>query len=569
MNLYKSFHADLMKALEVFPVASLHTDRITAEPPKEANHGDLSTNAAMILSKPMNMSPKAMAEKIIPLLKDLPFIEHIHMAGPGFINITFEKNFWIDQLRTILHEKDRYGHVNLGQNEPLNIEYVSTNPTGPMHLGHCRGAIFGDILATLMERVGYKVTREFYINDAGAQVMELARSLHARYCHVLGKEKPLGTYKGDYLIPIAKDMAHQYKDKFVHEPESVWLDTFKTFAVQAMMKQIKEDLACLNIHHDVFVSEKELVEAKEVDHTLMYLKEQGLIYEGILDPPKGKVIEDYEPHEQTLFKSTQYGDDCDRPLKKSDGSWTYFANDIAYHYNKYKRGFKNLINIWGADHGGYVKRLKAAIQCMTQDQAHLHVHLCQMVRFLDEGMALKMSKRQGVFVTVSEAIHKVGRDALRFLMVWRKNDAPMDFDFQKAIEASKDNPVFYVQYAHARICSVKRHAASLFGAFEKEPDLTWLDDDDRHLIKTLALWPRILETAARTQEPHRVAYYMYDVAGAFHSLWTRGKEKSDLRFIHADKNITHSRLALLEATQTVLKAGLFIMGVEPLDEMIS
>lgn len=573
MNFFEEFQNTLCAIAQDFCTDPHFLERITAEPPRDPSHGDLATNAAMVLAKPLSLSPRQVAEKIVPHLQTHDDIESVAIAGPGFINVTFTHNFWHRHLKTLLTSETSYGDSTLGHGQKLNIEYVSVNPTGPMHVGHCRGAIVGDILASLLQKAGYDVTREFYMNDAGNQVTALAESLYARYCQALGHESTiLTTYGGDYLIETATAIVQQVGDQYIDQPYENWLPVFKSFGVEKMMALVKNDLHELNVYHDVFSSEKYLVDHGKVQEALEELNRLGLIYEGILEPPKGKVIEDYEPRPQILFKSTEYGDDCDRPLKKSDGSWTYFANDVAYHFDKYQRGFMHLINIWGADHGGYVKRLSSAVSAITQNKAHVDVHLCQMVKFMDQGTVLKMSKRAGVFVTVHEAIQKVGKDALRFLMVWRKNDAPLDFDFQKAVETSKDNPVFYVQYAHARICSVMRHAHDLFGPFQKtQADLSRITDpNDLALVKVLTQWPRMIETAALAHEPHRIAYFMYEVAGAFHSLWNTGKEHTDLRFIHKEnKDETWARLALLQATAFVLHSGLNVMGVTPVEEMLS
>ncbi len=580
-NYFKSLTSDVLISLEALQrdghigkVGS--TDRLTVEPPRDLSHGDVATNAALVLSKQVRMSPRELATLLADEMMKLPHIETATVAGPGFLNLKLTNAFWQDCLRTLLFDAKNYGSSSLGEGKSVNVEYVSTNPTGPMHIGHSRGAIVGDALSRLLTKVGFDVIKEYYVNDAGAQVQALGRSLYARYQEHFGvKISELGDYGGDYLIPVAQKIAAQEGNKWLDHPESEWRDLFRAFAVESMMEMIRSDLALLNIHHDVFTSEKELVDEGLVQEALDVLAEKGLIYEGVLEPPKGKQIEDYDAREQTLFRSTDFGDDVDRALKKSDGSWTYFASDIAYHYDKFKRGASHMINVWGADHGGYVKRLQSAVRAITQGQGSMSVILCQMVKFLEGGQAFKMSKRAGTFISLADALEKVGRDALRFVMLTRKSDAPLDFDFEKVVEQSKDNPVFYVQYASARCHSVLRHAKEAFpeadfsckGLAEINfEELT--NTSDLSVVKLLASWPRQVESAALAEEPHRIAYFMQDVAAAFHSLWNQGKEETQLRFVHPDDLVkTYQRLALVQAVLAVLRSGLDLLGVTLTKEM--
>ena len=582
MNFFHALRTQVIQAIttlqeEGLLPQDLDTSPVTVEPPRDASHGDVATNAALVLSKAAGKNPREIAQLIMEKLKTLPEVTACELAGPGFLNLRLGSGFWHARLKEVLASGINYGASPMGQGRLVNVEYVSTNPTGPMHIGHARGAIFGDALARLMAKAGYQVLKEFYVNDAGGQVQELARSAYARYLEALGEPFTLGQYGGDYLVPVGQALAKEHGRAFVGQDESAWLATFQAFAVGAMLDLIKQDLALLGVHHEVFTSEKALTDAGRVEEALETLRSMGLIYEGVLEPPKGKVVEDYEPRPQTLFKATDFGDDVDRPLKKTDGAWTYLAGDIAYHYDKYKRGANEMINVWGADHGGYVKRIAAAVTAITKGQAQLDVKLCQMVKFIDGGEAMKMSKRSGNFVTLHEAIELVGKDVLRFIMLTRKNDAPMDFDFAKVTEHSKDNPVFYVQYACARAHSILRHGAEAFPNLSTmESDLAacdvskLTDEADLSLIKLLASWPRQVEIAAASHEPHRIAYYLYDVAAAFHGLWNKGKEETELRFINPDsEEETRVRLTLVAGTLTVLRSGLDVLGVEAVEELRS
>ncbi len=558
--------------------ADLDTSRITVEPPREQGHGHVATNAAMVLSKPAGMKPRDLAEHIAGRLEADEAVSSVEIAGPGFINISLTDDVWHRELVNILHAGTAYGDTKIGQGEKANVEFVSANPTGPMHAGHGRGAVFGDALAALLEKAGYNVTREYWINDAGAQIDVLARSFHLRYREALGEdigEIPEGLYPGEYLIAPAKALAESDGDHWRELEEEDWLEPFRRFAIDGMMDLIRDDLKKIGIHFDVFTSERTMVETGKVDSALDFLTDKGLIYTGVLEPPKGKKPEDWEPRPQTLFKATEYGDDVDRPLKKSDGSWTYFSTDIAYHLDKYRRGFRTMINVWGADHGGYVKRLNAAVKALTDEHGDLDVKLCQMVNLLDGGKQLKMSKRAGTFVTMRDVIDEVGKDVFRFIMLTRKNDAQLDFDLQQVTEQSKDNPVFYVQYAHARVHSVLRHATEIFGADALSPeklanaDIGKLTDSaEMALIMQMAGWPRLIESAALAHEPHRVAFFMYDLASAFHGLWNMGKDNTNLRFIVTDdEELTLARLALISGVALVIASGLKIFGVEPKEEM--
>ena len=558
--------------------AGLPIDRISVEPPRDPSHGDMACNAAMVLAKPAGLKPRDLAEKLAAALQDLPEITGTEVAGPGFLNIRLDPAFWHARVGEILTSGTAYGDGDLGQGHPVNVEYVSANPTGPMHIGHARGAVVGDSLALLLAKAGYAVTKEYYINDAGAQVDVLARSAFLRYREALGEdigEIPAGLYPGDYLVPIGQALAAGFGESLKDMDESQWLPKVRLIAIDGMMKLIRADLAALGVVHDVFSSERELVEAGAVDKALATLDAAGLIYTGVLEPPKGKLPDDWEERPQTLFKSSQFGDDVDRPMKKSDGSWTYFASDVAYHQDKVRRGAKTLIDVWGADHGGYVKRVAASVKALTNGEAELDVKLCQLVRLMRGGEQVRMSKRSGDFVTLRELVDEVGRDVVRFIMLTRKNDAPLDFDLAKALEESRENPVFYVQYAHARAHSVLRHATEIFGAEALAParlaevDLSGLQDEDElGLIKVLASWPRIVEQAAIAHEPHRIAFYLAEVAASFHSLWNKGREDTTLRFIQEDApEVTIARLAMVAAMAMVIASGLSVMGVEPRESM--
>jgi len=564
--------------------AGIDLSRVVVEPPRDPAHGDMATNAAMVLAKEARTKPRDLAEQIAARLRADDLIASVDVAGPGFINLTLKASAWSDALRTVLREGDSYGRSAMGAGEKVNVEYVSANPTGPMHVGHGRGAVFGDALANLLIFAGYDVVREYYVNDAGAQVDVLARSAYLRYREALGEnigEIPEGLYPGDYLKPVGQALAAAYGDKLLKMPEAEWLPIVRAKAIAMMMDEIKGDLAALNIRHDVFFSERSLIEGgtDQVAATIEFLRGKGDVYEGRLPPPKGAPVEDYEDREQTLFRATAYGDDVDRPLKKSDGGYTYFASDIAYHKNKFDRGFHNLVDVWGADHGGYIKRVEAAIKAVTSGKATLDVKVVQLVRLLRGGEPVKMSKRSGDFVTLREVVDEVGKDAVRFMMLYRKNDAVLDFDLAKVIEQSRENPVFYVQYGHARGHSVFRNARELVpdlpeeaearAAFLAEAAVERLTDPaELDLLRRLALYPRTVEAAAAAHEPHRIAFYLYDLASEFHALWTRGRDLPYLRFIiNNDAGMTKARLALVQGVVSVLASGLAVLGVHAPDEM--
>jgi arginyl-tRNA synthetase len=583
MNLFRAFRDVITEKLAdmtnegVLP-DGLDLSRVAVEPPRDPSHGDVSTNAAMVLAKPAGQKPRDLAGVLCERLAALDDVEAAEVAGPGFVNLRLGPAFWRARLIDALRANVAYGRSTIGAGEKVNVEYVSANPTGPLHAGHGRGAVVGDALAALLEAAGYEVTREYYINDAGAQVDALARSVHHRYREALGAEvgeMAEGLYPGEYLIPAGKALADRDGDKWLQAPEEDWLEPIRAFAIDAMMDMIRDDLKAVGIEHDVFTSERKLVEAGAVDAALDDLASRDLVYVGTLEPPKGKTPEDWEPRPQTLFRATQFGDEVDRPLKKSDGSWTYFATDIAYHRDKFERGFANMIDVWGADHGGYVKRMKAAVEAISQGKGALDVKICQMVNLTERGQPVRMSKRAGTFVTLRDVIDQVGKDVIRFIMLTRKNDAQLDFDFAKVTEQSKDNPVFYVQYAHARVCSVFRNVAEAMPDLDVGEDalqtasLELLSDDaEFDLIKRLAGWPAVVEGAALAHEPHRIAYYMYDLASAFHTIWTRGRDEPDLRFIEArEPERTLARLALIRGIQIVIASGLTIFGVTPVEEM--
>ena len=546
--------------------------RIVVEPPRDPGHGDLSTNAAMVVAKPLGKNPREIATTLADHFAADPDVLSVEPAGPGFLNFRVADRLWFEVVRAARSEGGEFGRSNVGNGERVNVEYVSANPTGPMHVGHTRGAVFGDAVASLMAYCGYEVTREYYINDAGSQIDTLARSAFLRYLEALGEkiEIPSGLYPGDYLVPAGEALAKEFGESLRLKPEAEWMPVIKERVLESMMALIKADLAKLNIHHDVFFSERTLHGPDgDIANTLAWLREQGMIYEGRLAPPKGKTPEDWEDREQTLFRATDWGDDIDRPLIKSDGSYTYFAADIAYHRNKYLRGFKHMVNVLGADHSGYVKRLQAAVKAVSQGEADIDVRICQLVRLMKNGEPFKMSKRAGDLVTVADLVEEVGADATRFMLLFRRNDAAMDFDFALVKEQTRDNPVFYVQYAHARACSVFRvaerdlpgvdhSAAALSGA-----RLELLSSPaELELIRSIAQWPRVVAAAASTHEPHRVAFYLYELAGAFHGFWAKGKEDVSLRFVNPDEpTLTTARLALVDAVRQVLLNGLRILGV--------
>jgi arginyl-tRNA synthetase len=583
MNIFKHF-GDVIKNLiqDLSEAGDLPTEldltKVSVEPPRDASHGDIATNAAMVLSKQAKCNPRELATKIATVLEGVDDIEYVEVAGPGFINMRLSSTFWQACVGEILDAGIGYGASDMGAQTKVNVEYVSANPTGPLHVGHVRGAVFGDALANLLGKAGFDVTKEYYINDAGSQIDTLARSTHLRYQQALGRdigEIPEGYYPGDYLVPVGEALAKEAGDKYLDAPESEWLEKFKRYASNKMMQLIQQDLAQLGINQDHFFSENDLHTSGGIETAIEFMKKEGLIYEGVLEPPKGKKPDDWEPRPQTLFKATDFGDDVDRALMKSDGSYTYFAADIAYHYNKVQRGFTQQIDVLGADHGGYVKRLKAAVTALSGGKSTLDVRLCQMVRLLKNGEPVKMSKRSGNFVTMQDVVNEVGRDVVRFIMLTRKNDAMLDFDFAKVTEQSKDNPVFYVQYAHARVNSVMGKAQAAFPNMNLDVDeLAKADmsllaaDAEIDLIKAMAAWPRVVEQAAEAHEPHRVAFYLYDLASTFHSLWNKGNDEVDLRFIiDGNAEITKARLAMISSLATVIASGLGVLGVVPVKEM--
>ena len=584
MDLFQDFEkrfelvVDGLRQEGVIP-ADLALEGQTIEPPRDAAHGDLAANTAMVLAKPAGLVPRELAERICDKL-DRTDVAKIEIAGPGFINVTMEASYWPNVVRMILQERSEYGRSTQGKGKRVNVEHVSANPTGPLHVGHGRGAVFGDALANLLEDAGFEVTREYYINDAGAQIEILARSAFWRYREALGENIPAipdGLYPGDYLKPVGVALAAEHGRALLDMDEAQWLPIVRDAAASAMMDQIHDDLAALGIRHEVFFSERSLIGNGEdqVAATIAELDAKGLIYEGRLPPPKGKKPDDWEDREQTLFRATQFGDDVDRPLIKPDGSYTYFASDMAYHRNKIARGFLDMIDVWGADHGGYVKRMRAAVNALSGGAAELDVKLCQLVRLFRGGEPIKMSKRAGDFVSLREVVDEVGPGPVRFMMLYRKNDAVLDFDLEKVLEQSRDNPVFYVQYAHARAHSVFRNTKKIFPDFDdqseelKNSKLELLThQEETVLIKKLSHYPRVVEAAASAHEPHRIAFYLYELAGDFHGLWTRGKESPQLRFINdADRDLTMARVALVAATAEVVTSGLGILGVQPIREM--
>ena len=568
MTLFENYAAHVDHALDalvasgVLP-AGIERSNVTVEPPRDASHGDLSTNAAMVLAKAAATNPRALAEALSAELAKIDGVTAVDIAGPGFLNLRLDTSAWLNELRAVAEKGDEYGRLTLGVGKSVNIEYVSANPTGPMHMGHCRGAVVGDALAALLEFAGYKVIREYYINDAGGQVDVLARSAHLRYREALGESIDIseGLYPGDYLIPVGQRLAREFGDAYVAAPESEWLALFRKEAVADMMDMIRADLALLDIHHDLFSSEAELHVEGKADAAEAELRARGLVYNGELEKPKGKEIEDWEPVTLPLFRSTQFGDDQDRPIKKSDGSWTYFGADLAYHFQK-SRNVDAMIDIWGADHAGTVKRIKAAVNALTGGKVEFDIKLVQMVRLLRGGEPVKMSKRSGSFVTLAEVIEEVGKDVVRFTMLTRKSDAQMDFDFAKVVEASKDNPVFYVQYAHARIASTLRKAEAE-GLAADGAQLHLLGDAEIGLIREAANFPRIVEAAAKAGEPHRIAFYLGDLAAAFHAYWNLGNDQPDKRFILAhDPALSGARLFMAANIGQVIRNGLRLMGVE-------
>ena len=577
MNLFAHFQTAARNELSAMMAAgelppNLDLSRVTAEPPRDAAHGDVTTNAAMVVAKAAGKAPRVLAEVLAKRLAQQPDVLSADVAGPGFINLRLKETFWPKILNAILEMGDDYGRSELGKGIKTNVEYVSANPTGPLHVGHCRGAVFGDALAELLKVTGYEVSKEYYINDAGAQVDTVARSAFLRYQEALGTdigEIPSGLYPGEYLIPVGQALATEHGKNLLAMTEEQWLPIVRNKAITMMMDLIKSDLASLKIHQDIFFSEKSLHDSGEVRDTVADLRKRGHVYEGRLPPPKGELPEDWEDREQTLFRATEFGDDIDRPLLKSDGSYTYFASDIAYSRNKILRGFKELIYVLGADHGGYVKRLEAVASAIAgPGKVDVIVRLCQLVKLFRNGEPVRMSKRSGEFVTLREVVDEVGADVVRFMMLYRKNEAPLDFDFAKVTEQSKDNAVFYVQYAHARVCSVLRNGAELGRAPVNHDFSLLVDEAERLVVRRLAEYPKMLEGAALAHEPHRISFYLYELASDFHSLWNKGKESPQLRFIVKNEIIlTDTRLAFLRAIRYVLGNGLRILGVNPVEEM--
>jgi arginyl-tRNA synthetase len=580
MNLFADIRSLIVSSLDALVASGdlpegLAYNAISVEPPRDPAHGDMATNAAMALAKPAKASPRDLAAKLAPKLAEDPRIDSADIAGPGFINLRLAPIVWLGAFSAALQAGARFGAATQGAGKRVNVEYVSANPTGPLHVGHTRGAVFGDALAGLLDFAGWDVAREYYINDGGSQVDTLARSAHLRYQEAHGRKIEIveGLYPGDYLVPVGEALKAEFGDSLLDAPEDEWLPKVRVFATDRMMDLVRDDLKVLGVEMDVFFSEKSLYGSGRIEEAIDTLKSRGLVYWGTLPKPKGKVPDDWKPREQWLFRSTAYGDDEDRPVQKADGAWAYFAPDIAYHYDKVERGFDHLIDIFGADHGGYVKRMKAAVAALSEEKTPLDIKLTSMVKLFKDGVEFKMSKRSGSFVTLRDLIDEVGSDVVRFTMLTRKNDMPFDFDFNKALEQSKDNPVFYVQYAHARICSVMRGAAeagfATGGADLQATDLyslnhpAWIE-----LAQKVAEWPRLVETAAHHHEPHRVAFYLYDLASVFHSLWNKGREVPELRFLQEDdKTGTPARLAALNAVSIVLSAGLGILGVTPMTEM--
>lgn len=579
MNVFTQFQTIIRDIAVSWDAAAVADASFVVEPPRDPQHGDLATNIALVLAKKLGERPRDLGQRLADALLARDDIVTAEVAGPGFVNLRLTPAFWRARLREILLAGTAYGDSDLGGGEPINVEYVSANPTGPLHVGHARGAVVGDALASLLGKAGYRVTREFYVNDAGQQVKNLARSVYHRHREALGEAVgSMGPdlYPGDYLIPIGAELAEKDGGKWLKAPEAEWMEVCANLGRDRMMELIRADLAALGVRHDTFVHERSLHQDNRVQEAIDCLEKKDLIYTGTLEPPKGKPPpEDWEPRPQLLFRATRFSDDVDRPLKKSDGSWTYFSADLAYHWDKWRRGFSTMINVWGADHAGYVKRMQAGVTALTDGQAALDIKICQLVRLLQGGTPAKMSKRAGTYVTLSDLVDRVGKDVVRFIMLTRRNDAPLDFDLAAVQEKTRDNPVFYVQYAHARCRSVLRHAGENFTAQElsalslAEADLDRLtDSDELALIRLLASWPRIVEGAAQAHEPHRIAYYLGEVAAAFHAIWNKGMSDARLRFlIDDDRDLTCARLAMVQAVATVIASGLAVIGVEPVEEM--
>ena len=584
MNIYQDVEHMLMEAFNKVlgpkDIGKIDQNLINVEPPRDKEHGDVATNVAMVFAKTLSIKPRDLAIKICNELDSNDDVSAVEVAGPGFINIKLVDEVWFKSLHFILKSGKDYGSSALGAGKKINIEYVSANPTGPLHAAHARGAVVGDALARLLMKTGYEVCKEYYINDAGSQVDILGKSTFLRYQEILGDDSiviPEGHYPGAYLKDIAAEIVEKDGNKWLSKSVEERLDAFRKYSVQMMMEKVKADLNSLGIEMDIFSSEQSLIQSGGVDSVLNILEDRELLYEGVLDPPKGKQSENWISRPQRLFKSTLFGDDVDRAIQKTDGSWTYFASDIAYHYDKYKRGFTEMIDIWGADHGGYVKRMQSAVNAVTFDEAKLDVKICQIVHMLRDGKPVRMSKRSGDFVTIEDVVTAVGKDVIRFIMLTRKNDQVLEFDFDKVVEQSRDNPVFYVQYAHARCCSVLRNAniGNTGGSFEKSNfcsnNLSLLtDENELNVIKILTNWPRIIQGAAKAHEPHRIAFYLSDLAAAFHSLWNKGKEDEKLRFIvEDDKELSFARLSLIKAIAIVIASGLEVIGIEAVEELRS
>ncbi len=581
MNVFSDFRDTVAAAVAALQrrgelPEGLDLERITVEPPRDPAHGQMATNAALVLARAARRRPMEIAALLREEIEGAAEVVEAEVAPPGFVNVRLSDDLWRRQIPVVLRAGEDYGRCDLGRGLRVNDEYCSANPTGPLHVGHGRGTVYGDALANLLDFAGYRVTREYYVNDGGAQIEAMARSVHHRYRELLGENPgpmPDGLYPLEELIPVAKAILERDGDRWAGRPEEEWLELFGREGVEAMMARIREDLDALGVRYDVFVSERELIAAGRIEEAIAFLETKGLVYTGTLPPPKGKQMEDWEPVPQLLFRSTAFGDDIDRPLRRSNGAWTYFAADLAYHLDKIRRGADLLIDVWGADHGGYVKRMQAAVKALGEGRAELVVKLCQLVRLYSGGEPLKMSKRAGRTVWLREVVEEVGRDVFRFIMLTRKNDAPLEFDLRKVVEQSKDNPVFYVQYAHARICSVFRNAAEAGIATDPEtlaaaPLDRLRDPAELDLLRQMAGWPRVVEGAARSFEPHRIAFYLHDLAGAFHALWTRGKEEPGLRFLLAgEPGSTAARLAMLAAVRRVIANGLRLMGVKPVEEM--
>jgi arginyl-tRNA synthetase len=582
MNPFQQLRADVLEAIAACQTAGelpepLPTERITVEPPRDPAHGDAATNAALILAKPAGRPPMALAELLAARLREVDRIAAVELAGPGFVNLRLDDDFWRAQVAVALAAGHDYGAADLGRGRRVNVEYCSANPTGRLHVGHGRGTAFGDALANLLSKMGFAVTREYYINDSGAQVDALARSVHYRYLEALGAAPaapPSDWYPAEELIAVAQTIVADDDDRWLHATEADWLPVFRSRSVAAILGLIKEDLATLGVHHDVFTSEAALAAAGRIEQTLAQLEGQELVYEGVLPPPKGKPSADWQPRQQLLFRATAFGDDVDRPLRRAGGQWTYLAADLAYHLDKIERGAEELIDVWGADHGGYIKRMQAGVRALSAERVALDVKLCQLVNLMDHGQPLKMSKRAGRTISLRDVIDEVGKDVVRFIMLTRKNDAPLEFDLAKVTEQSRDNPVWYVQYAHARICSVRRHAAAagieLAHDALAEASLAGLvEPEELALIRQMAAYPRTLEAAAVHHEPHRIAFYLGDLAASFHALWNQGKERPELRFLRSDQPaVSQARLAMITAVQIVLANGLELIGVTPLEEMV-